>query len=365
MYSLFIGISVKYTTIHKRKSIKKNKTDFIKSKGIMAGYLKKARALGLSSGGLDSILSALVLRKHNVEVEWITFETPFFSPEKAIKASEATGIPLTVKNITEEYLEMLKNPHCGYGKNMNPCMDCHSLMFRIAGTVMEENDFDFLFSGEVIGQRPMSQTLSSLRYVEKHSGYEGYIVRPLSAKRLPATIPEKEGLLSREFMHGFSGRSRKPQAALAAEFGISDYPNPAGGCLLTDIGYSRRLKDLFEHHKDFSVKDLHLLKYGRHLRLNQSTKIIVGRNQSENEKIEKLFNPASDIIFNVNRFPGPTVVMPDGGSREIIILAASICGGYSKAPEYSPITVNAGTPKGTETMKVLTIPPSKVWHFII
>jgi len=331
----------------------------------MINYPKKVRALGLCSGGLDSILSALVLRKQGIEVEWITFETPFFSPKKAIKASKTTGIPLTVKNITEEYLTMLKNPHCGYGKNMNPCMDCHSLMFRIAGTLMKENGFDFLFSGEVLGQRPMSQTLSSLRYVEKHSGYEGYIVRPLSAKRLPVTIPEKEGLISREFMLGFSGRSRKPQAVLAGEFGITDYPNPAGGCLLTDKGYSRRLKDLFEHQKSFSENELNILKYGRHLRLNQSTKIIVGRNQSDNENIERLFNPVSDIIFNVNSFPGPTVVMPHGGSREIIILAASICGGYSKAPEYSPITVNASTTEGTETIKVLAIPPGKIRHLII
>lgn len=338
---------------------------FSKLTGIMINYPKKVRALGLCSGGLDSILSALVLRKNNVEVEWITFETPFFSPEKAIKASKTTGIPLTIKNITEEYLTMLKNPHCGYGRNMNPCMDCHSLMFRIAGAMMKGNDFDFLFSGEVLGQRPMSQTLSSLRYVEKHSGYEGYIVRPLSAKRLPETIPEKEGLISREFMLGFSGRSRKPQVALAGEYGISDYPNPAGGCLLTDKGYSIRLKDLFEHRKSFTENELHMLKYGRHLRLNQNTKIIVGRNQSDNENIEKLINPVSDIIFNVNGFPGPVAVMPHGGSRDIIILAASICGGYSKAPEYSPITVNAKTPEGTETIRVLAVPPSKIRHLII
>jgi tRNA U34 2-thiouridine synthase MnmA/TrmU len=328
-------------------------------------YSKTVRALGLCSGGLDSILSALVLRKNNVEVEWITFETPFFSSVKAVKASEQTGIPLTVRNITEEYLEMLRNPQCGYGKNMNPCMDCHSLMFRIAGNVMKKNGFDFLFSGEVVGQRPMSQTSSSLRYVEKHSGYEGYIVRPLSAKRLPATIPEKEGLISREFMLGLSGRSRKPQIELAGEFGIAYYPNPAGGCLLTDKGYSRRLKDLFEHQKDFSEKDLNMLKYGRHLRLNQKTKIIVGRNQFDNENLERLFNPVSDIIINVKDFPGPTVIMPDGGSREIVILAASICAGYSRAPEYSQLSVNTTSSKGADTIKVLSVPPSRISQFII
>ena len=331
----------------------------------MISYPKKVRALGLCSGGLDSILSALVLRNNNVEVEWITFETPFFSPEKAIKASKTTGIHLTVKNITEEYLTMLKNPHCGYGRNMNPCMDCHSLMFRIAGGIMKEREFDFLFSGEVLGQRPMSQTLSSLRYVEKHSGYEGYIVRPLSAKRLAETIPEKEGLIDREFLLGFSGRSRKPQVALAGEFGIYDYPNPAGGCLLTDKGFSRRLKDLFEHQECFSENELNILKYGRHLRLNQSTKIIVGRNQPDNENIERLYNPASDILIKVKVFPGPTTVMPNGGKKEIVTLAASICAGYGRVPEYSQIDVITQTPEGSEIIKVLAIPPGKIRHLII
>lgn len=331
----------------------------------MINNKKKARALGLCSGGLDSMLSALVLRRHDVEVEWITFETPFFSSEKAIKASKATSIPLTIKNITEEYVRMLKNPHCGYGRNMNPCMDCHSLMFRIAGGIMKEKGFDFLFSGEVVGQRPMSQTLSSLRYVEKHSGYEGYIVRPLSAQKLPVTIPEKEGLINSEFMFGFSGRSRKPQAVLAAEFGISGYPNPAGGCLLTDKGFSRRLKDLFEHQEHFSENELNILKYGRHLRLNQNTKIIVGRNQSDNENIEKLYNPAADILFRIKTFPGPATVMPGGGNRDVMILAASICAGYGKASEYSQIDVTAQTPKGSETIQVLSIPPGKIRHLII
>ena len=152
--------------------------------------------MGLCSGGLDSMLSALVLRKQGIEVEWVTFETPFFSSAKAQRASHTTGIPLTVKKITQVYLEMLENPRCGYGKHMNPCMDCHALMFRLAGKIMEEEGFDFLFSGEVLGQRPLSQNMQSLRYVEKQSGYDGYILRPLNAKRLPETIPEKEGLVN-------------------------------------------------------------------------------------------------------------------------------------------------------------------------
>ena len=151
----------------------------------------KVRALGLSSGGLDSILSALLLSRQGIAVTWISFETPFFSADKARAASRETGIPLRVEHITGPYMKMLQNPPCGYGKNMNPCMDCHTLMFRLAGKVKTAEGFDFMFSGEVLGQRPFSQSKSALRYVEKHSGFEGYILRPLSARLLAETYPKK------------------------------------------------------------------------------------------------------------------------------------------------------------------------------
>ena len=250
---------------------------------------KKVRALGLCSGGLDSILSALVLQKQGIEVQWITFETPFFSSKNARQASKTTGIPMMVRNITRPYLKMLKNPNCGYGKYMNPCMDCHAMMFNQAGTIMRKNGFDFLFSGEVLGQRPMSQTMNSLRYVEKRSGFDGYIVRPLSAKMLPITIPEEQGMLNRDLLLDISGRSRKPQMKLAEEFGITDYPSPAGGCLLTDKGYASRLKDLFDHQDTYAEREFHLLKHGRHLRLNETIKIVVGRTKKDNENLLKYY----------------------------------------------------------------------------
>ncbi|MEZ4549502.1 MAG: hypothetical protein R2874_03230 [Desulfobacterales bacterium] len=205
---------------------------------------KKVKALGLCSGGLDSILAALVLREQGIDVIWVAFETPFFTAEKARKASVNNDIPLIVKNITDRYVPMLKHPKCGYGKNMNPCMDCHALMFQIAGEMMAETGADFLFSGEVRGQRPMSQNKNSLRYVEKNSGFDGYILRPLSAKVLPETPMEKQGLVDRERLYGFSGRSRIPQMELAKKLGVTEYPAPAGGCLLTDVGYAKRLRDL-------------------------------------------------------------------------------------------------------------------------
>ncbi|MBW2647198.1 MAG: tRNA 4-thiouridine(8) synthase ThiI [Deltaproteobacteria bacterium] len=326
---------------------------------------KKVRALGLCSGGLDSILAALVLKKQGIAVEWITFETPFFSAEKALKASEMTGIPITVRQITSTYLEMLKNPRCGYGKNMNPCLDCHALMFRLAGEVMKSKGMDFLFSGEVMGQRPMSQTKPSLRYVEKHSGFDGYILRPLSAKRLPETIPEKQGLVNRELLLDLSGRSRKPQIQLAAEFKIVQYPAPAGGCLLTDKIYSIRLKDLIDHGDSDEESDYHLLKYGRHFRLNRSVKLVVGRTRKENEQLFKLYRPETDFILKTCRIPGPVVFMPYGGSSDDISLAACICASYSKAGKGISVDVQVTTPDGQLDIKGMAALPDEFRHLMV
>ena len=326
---------------------------------------QKVRALGLCSGGLDSTLAGLVLRDQGIDVEWITFETPFFTAAKARKASEKTGIPLTVKSIYPVYANMLKNPPAGYGKQMNPCMDCHALMFKLAGEMMNEKNFDFLFSGEVLGQRPMSQTRSSLQYVEKHSGFKGYILRPLSAKNLPETIPEKKGLVDRERLLDFAGRGRKPQIALAKKFDLSDYPAPAGGCLLTDVGYSKRLKDLFAHQDECTEEELHLLKYGRHFRLNPDTKLIVGRTQKDNESILKYHNPQTDTVIDVKDHPSPIALVPRGGSKEMIYLASSICVGYSKVSNLTPIDVVVKTPQSQETINVIGIPTADFKKLLI
>jgi tRNA U34 2-thiouridine synthase MnmA/TrmU len=315
---------------------------------------KAVRALGLCSGGLDSILAGLVLRRQGVGVAWISFETPFFSADKARAASSQTGIPLTVRKITPTYLQMLRNPPCGYGKHMNPCMDCHALMFRLAGEWMQARGFDFLFSGEVVGQRPMSQTKPSLRYVEKHSGFEGYILRPLSARVLPETIPEQKGWVDRENLLNLSGRSRKPQIKLAEEFGVRDYPAPAGGCLLTDPGYARRLRDLFDHQTDTPTAQLEMLKHGRHFRLNAKAKIIVGRTQRDNQRILALHDPRRDVVLKVRDFPGPTVVVAGQASPQVLAQAAAICAGYSKAARETVVDVLVTAPEGE---RILTIAP--------
>ena len=326
---------------------------------------KKVRALGLCSGGLDSRLAAVVLRDQGIEVEWITFETPFFSADKAKNASKLLGIPLMVENITDVYLTMLKNPNCGYGKYMNPCLDCHALMFRLAGRHMTQEGFDFLFSGEVLGQRPMSQTKPSLRYVEKNSGYDGYILRPLSAKRLPETLPEKEGLVDREKLLDIAGRGRKQQIELAKKFGVTDYPAPAGGCLLTDQGYSKRLKDYFAHQKTHTEQELHLLKYGRHLRLPNGGKIVVGRTKADNTALEKYVDRSKDTLIRLQRQPGPLVLFIGEQDEPSVKLAASICVGYSKAPIDNAVQVELTTPAGKQQIRVLGISPSDVKKLLV
>jgi tRNA-specific 2-thiouridylase len=326
---------------------------------------KTVRALGLCSGGLDSMLAGLVLREQGIDVEWITFETPFFSAAKARRASEKTGIALTVMPIYPIYIKMLRDPPAGYGKQMNPCMDCHALMFKLAGKIMMKKNFDFLFSGEVLGQRPMSQTKSALRYVEKHSGFDGYILRPLSAKNLPETIPEKEGLVNREHLLDFKGRGRKPQIALAQKYGLRDYPAPAGGCLLTDVGYTKRLKDLFAHQASCTEEELHLLKYGRHFRLNPKTKVIVGRTREDNENILKYHNPQTDTIIDVKDYASPIALVPQGGSKNVIYLAGSICVAYSKASNLVPVDVVVKSPGGEETIQVIGIPTADFKRLLI
>jgi tRNA U34 2-thiouridine synthase MnmA/TrmU len=331
----------------------------------MESEKRKARGLGLCSGGLDSMLAGLVLRAQGIEVEWVAFETPFFSSAKARKASRATGIPLTVRSIFPQYITMLRNPPAGYGKQMNPCMDCHTLMFRLAGEIMREKGLDFLFSGEVLGQRPMSQTKPSLRYVEKHSGLGGHILRPLSAKLLPETIPERQGLVDRERLLDIHGRGRKDQIALAKKFGISDYPAPAGGCLLTDKGFSVRLKDLLDHHPEATENEVHLLKFGRHFRLNPQAKLIVGRTEKDNENILRHRDPAQDVVLDVRDYPSPIGILSGGADERTVFLAASICVGYSKAPKLAPVNVVVKTPSEEKVIQAIGVLPDDVRRLMI
>lgn len=326
---------------------------------------RQIRALGLCSGGLDSILSALVLKDQGIDVTWVSFETPFFNADAARKASKQTGIPLMVKDITPVYLEMMKAPRAGFGKNMNPCMDCHTLMFSQAARIMKEDGFDFLFSGEVMGQRPKSQTKNALRYVEKNSGIDGWILRPLSARLLPETRAEKEGLVDRDKLLDISGRSRKVQMALAESFGITEYPSPAGGCLLTDKGFSQRLRDLLYVQETEDTAQLHLLRAGRHFRLDQGCKLVVGRNRGDNEHIMTWYDPKVHVRLRHAEMSGPDALLFGTIEEAHILEAARITAGYTKAKPGTPSKVTLFEGEEKREVTVTTPEPGSFKELMI
>ncbi len=294
-----------------------------------------SRAIGIFSGGLDSMLAVQVLRRQGVEVLAVTFETPFFGSERARESARVLGVHHRVIDLTAQEIDGLLSPHFGFGRRMNPCMDCHALMFRKAAALLDEEGYDFLFSGEVLGQRPFSQNRQALDLVARASGRPDLIVRPLSALLLPPSGPEQRGLVDRQRLLGLRGRSRKPQMALARQWGINHYPSPAGGCLLTDPVFSRRLSDLLEKEPSWQQRDLRLLSIGRHLRVSPRRKIVVGRNKLDNERLESLAN-AEDVLISAIGYPGPVVLVPYGGDPELLERAASVCLRYGDAPAGQP-----------------------------
>jgi len=312
-----------------------------------------SKALGLLSGGLDSSLAALALKRQGVDVTGIAFVTPFFGSSKAEEAAAQMEIPLIVRDISEVHLAMLKNPRYGYGKNMNPCIDCHAMMFRLAGEVMKGEGFDFLFSGEVLGQRPMSQNLTALKTVSKHSGVGDRILRPLSAKLLPITPMEEEGLVDREGLLDIQGRSRKRQEALAAEWGLKEYPSSGGGCLLTEKHFSDRLRDLFTHHPEADVVEVELLKVGRQFRISPEAKLTLGRNKEDNEKIKALAR-SGDLILKADDLPGPIGLFSGTPKEDDIRTACAIVASYGKGQKRESVAVRIAGEAGEE---VMTIPP--------
>jgi tRNA-uridine 2-sulfurtransferase len=301
---------------------------------------KTILALGLFSGGLDSMLAAAVLRGLGLDVTLVCFVTPFFGPQRPRESAAHLGLPLREVDLTDKFLPLIYDPAHGWGRGHNPCIDCHILMLREAGALMVADGFDFLFTGEVLGQRPMSQNRGSLNLIARESGFADLLLRPLSAKSLKATRPEILGWVDRERLLNLSGRGRKRQMALAQEYGISRYPAPAGGCLLTDPRYAARLKELLAHVQAASRPELELLKYGRHFRLPDGAKAVVGRTERENEALLALKAP-EDILLKVGHYPGPLVLANGAASREDLGLAAGLAAAYSDAPEGTPVTVTA------------------------
>ena len=279
--------------------------------------MRKPRALLLFSGGLDSLLSGLVLREQGIEVLAVRFITPFFhwswrgrEEEFDRLLREKYGFCGLIRDISEEYLEMLKAPPHGYGSAANPCIDCKILMLRKAREMMPEVKADFIATGEVVGQRPMSQRRNIMRHIEREAGVEGILVRPLCARRLPPTEPEKRGLLDREKLYDFRGRGRKPQMRLAERFGITDYPTPAGGCILTDPTIGERILKLLSLRRGLSVREAELALIGRHF-VEEGFWLIVGRKEAENRRLRELALPG-DKLFKIRGVPGPTGLLVEG-----------------------------------------------------
>jgi len=278
-------------------------------------------ALALLSGGLDSTLAVKMMIEQGIGVTALNFTSPFCNctshkagcQHQASKVAGEFGIPIRVIAKGMDYMRIVENPPHGHGRGMNPCVDCRIYILKKAKEMMPELGASFVITGEVIGQRPMSQRRQQIELIEKESGLAGLVLRPLSAQHFPPTKPELEGIVDREKLLAVSGRSRQVQIKLAQDLGVKDYPCPAGGCMLTDPIMAARLRDLFAHVPDYSFNDLQFLKIGRHFRLDKDLKIIVGRNQEENEKIALLATKGS-IIFLPENFRGPTAYLRESGS---------------------------------------------------
>ena len=306
----------------------------------------RLKAIALLSGGLDSTLAVQLILDQGIAVEALNFVTPFCTCNRkgrceAAHVAERFNIPLKVIGLTEEFFQVVRNPRYGYGSGMNPCLDCRILMFSKAREYMEETGAAFVFTGEVLGERPMSQRRQAMRIIERESGLDGRVLRPLSAKLLELTIPEKEGMVDRNKLLAIQGRSRKVQMTLAEEHGIVDYPCPAGGCRLTDPGFARRMRDLVRFRRDFDLDDVNLLKVGRHFRLSPEAKAVVGRNEEENRRLQSLARQG-DFLFEVKGCGSPVTLLRGEASEGEIHLAAAITARYSDA-QGDEVEVHHGT----------------------
>jgi tRNA-uridine 2-sulfurtransferase len=317
------------------------------------------KALGLLSGGLDSTLAVKLILEQGIEVEAINFVTPFCQCRKggcgAVEAAKTFKIPLKMISAGTDYLRVVRNPRFGYGKNLNPCVDCRIFMLKKAKKYAQEIGAQFIFTGEVLGQRPMSQHKPALDLIEREAGLAGKILRPLSGKLLPETEAEAKGFVDKAALRDIRGRSRKPQIEMTKEFNITNYPCAGGGCLLTDHEFASKMQDLFVHSKRVTIKEVNLLKVGRHFRFGEN-KIIVGRNQAENMVLQERKTKA-DYYFEVPNCGSPTTLLKGPKSAVAIAKAAGLTA-YHSDKKTGQVTAKYGTSKLSREITVLV--PSQV-----
>ena len=307
---------------------------------------KKKKVVALLSGGLDSQLAIKMMQEQGFDVSAVAIKTPFCDFDcgrgcgfEIRERADDLDVNLKTVYLGDEYIEMLKHPKHGIGAGFNPCIDCRSMMFDAAKKHMEEIGAEFIISGEVLGQRPMSQHAPALRTIENESDLVGKIVRPLSAALLPETDPEKDGLIKRENLGMIRGRTRRNQLDMAKKYGIENPPNAGGGCLLTEPQFGIKAKDLFSHTKNPTINDIDLLKIGRHFRLDEETKFIVGRNKDENEMIKAIALPG-DILLEAKDFVGPVSILRGSNAKQHLKFASSITLRYSDAPNNEQAIVS-------------------------
>ena len=316
----------------------------------------KNGALGLLSGGLDSQLAVRLLQRQGITVRTIVFNNPFYDISAAVKAAAALEVPLRIYDFTDAILALIKNPPHGFGKCMNPCIDCHALMLRRAGDLLAEEGCRFLFTGEVLNERPMSQTRRALQTVAADSAYADLVLRPLSALSLPPVKPEREGWVDRQQLLNLNGRRRTTQFALAREFGLQSYPSPAGGCLLADVSLGRRLATFYREQAQFTVNDIRLHLVGRQFRLPGGGWLAMGRNDVENQRIENLAQPGEVRLATVDR-PGPVALLRFATDPADRLAAAGLIARYAKKGPPWPAEVVVEISDANEMAEQVNVSP--------
>ncbi len=298
------------------------------------------KALVLFSGGLDSMLAVKLMLEQGLDLEAVNFTTPFYTCDYSLidRFSEELRIKVHKVFLGEEFLRIVENPRYGYGSQMNPCIDCRILMFRKAKELADKIGAEFLVTGEVLDERPFSQRREAMLLIERESGLEGKVLRPLSAKLLPESEPEKKGLVDRSRLLAIRGRRRTPQMALAKKLGLREYPNPSGGCLLTDPQFARRLRDHLQHEGRLTLDDAALLKVGRHFRLGE-VKVIVGRNREENLTLARASEKTGVPYLKVKDYKSPITLYLGAEKPELVEKAAAITARYSDAPKTGLVKV--------------------------
>ena len=326
----------------------------------------KKKAIALISGGLDSLLAARVIMDQGIDLLGVVFVMQFASRDvdafksRVRETARDAGVPVKFKDISEEFLHIVKNPRHGYGANLNPCIDCKILMLSSAKKIMKEENAGFIITGEVLGERPMSQRKDALDTIAKEAEVNGYLLRPLSAKLLEETIPEKEGIVDRDTLLDISGRSRARQLQMAEQFGLKKFFTPAGGCLLTDPIFSRRLKDLMDRGSSLDPDNISLLKYGRHFRLDERTKAVVGRDKKDNEMIRSL-KREGDLLVRLSAGSGPDGLLRGETSGENIKMTASLIVSHSRKKNEPDTTVAVWRgKKDRDNMTARSMPREKI-----